>query len=125
MLRGLLLEHVGDLLDGHALRLRQERQTKTSARTHSAAKQTSTQPSPIAALPGREHLDERVVGQPVDGRTDRRRLAADRGREVLALDQPAGAADADRERGDEQVEADHREDDPRRAGHRADADAPR
>jgi len=43
-------------------------------------------------------------------------LAANRGREDLALERPAGTADADRERGDEEVQADHDHHEPGDAG---------
>jgi hypothetical protein len=74
------------------------------ASTAITAKHTITQPSPIAIWQAGEHLDEREVGDPVDARADGGRPASHGGGEDLALDQPARAADADSECGDEERE---------------------
>ena len=81
--------------------------TNPIATTDRTAKDTMTQASPHAfCQAGNASISAKLATQSTAAR-DRGRPAADRGREDLALDQPAGPADADRERGDEEREADH------------------
>src|SRR5215475_801883 len=94
----LPLEDLDDLLDGAVLGLRQEPVDEGDGDQACAGEADHDPAQADARLPDREHFDEREVGDPVHARGDGGGLAADRGREDLALEQPAGSAHADRER---------------------------
>ena len=72
-------------------------------------------------VPGGERLDEGVVGEPVDAGGDGGGATADGGGKDFALDEPAGAADADSE-ADEEAESDHHDDDLGDLGEPGDAE---
>src|SRR5579875_1364151 len=108
----LPFEDADDLLDGQALGLGQEPVDERDGGGAQGGEADHDAGQADGVLPDREDLDEGEVGQPVDGGGDRGGLAADRGGERLALERPAGAADADGERGDEEVQPDHDDDQP-------------
>ena len=95
--RPAAFEEPHDVLDRQALGLGQEpvHEGNGGQRQGGEADRDTAQADRV--LSGREHLDQREVGQPVDHRGEGRRLAADLGREDLSLQGPAGAADADGE----------------------------
>ena len=89
---------------------------KPIASSDSIDSSTITQGSPIACCRvGNAWMSAKLAIQ-LTPRARGRGAAAYGGREDLALQQPAGAADAHRERRDEDREADHDDDDLRGAG---------
>src|ERR1700746_2380427 len=103
----LAVEEADDLLDGQPLGFRQEPVDERDGRQAQACEADQDAGQADGVLPDGEDLDEGEVAHPGDGRGDGGGLAADAGGEPLALQGPAGAADADGEGGDEEVQADH------------------
>ena len=115
-LRRLLLEHLDDLLHRETLRLRQNFAMKPIASSDSIDRMTITQGSPMACcMAGNAEISAKLAIQ-LTRRPWPRRGRVRRSGTHLALQQPAGAADAHRERRDEDREADHHDDDLRGTG---------
>src|SRR5215471_7900904 len=108
-------EEADDLLDGQALSLGQEFPDEHDGQRAQAGEADHDAAEADGVLPDREELDEGEVGQPVDHGAERGGLATDRRGEDLALQGPANP-DADGEGGDEEVQADHDDHQPRCAG---------